>query len=418
MTICIHHRNQEPKRFFFMIMMTLLLFLLSSNDHQVLGRQSPTSNNNSNDLYKILGISKTASPNEIKKAYHQLALKNHPDKVPTSERKMAEKKFKRIAEAYETLSDTKKRKLYDQYGTASLDPTFHPTFNNNNNNHNNPFSGTQTFFFGGTPPPSSGNFGGFPRSSLFGNGGSGNQEGFTFDLGDILEEIMRGPSSSQQKRQQQQPTFSRRPGGGSNNKRRADFGNNQSGRNKNPHSTTTLPAKTQVVWCSLEDLMLGKTKQIRVKIPSSSSLSSSSNNNNIIEQIYTIHLKPGWKEGTKIKFPSSSKFPPIIFIIQQRKHSYLSRMNNDLYWKNCIISKYQSKHGAKLKLPLPDGELLEVITTTDQKKKNSIVSGDTMTIKGKGMPIRRNNNRDGNRNGDDDGECKRGDLIISFVVKD
>lgn len=65
------------------------------------------------DYYKILGIPSGANEDEIKKAYRKMALKYHPDK---NKEPNAEEKFKEIAEAYDVLSDPKKRSLYDQYG--------------------------------------------------------------------------------------------------------------------------------------------------------------------------------------------------------------------------------------------------------------------------------------------------------------
>jgi molecular chaperone DnaJ len=70
------------------------------------------------DYYSILGISKNASADEIKKAYRKNALKYHPDKNPGDA--SAEKQFKAISEAYEVLSDDKKRQIYDQYGADAL----------------------------------------------------------------------------------------------------------------------------------------------------------------------------------------------------------------------------------------------------------------------------------------------------------
>ena len=66
------------------------------------------------DLYEVLGVSRNAGQDEIKKAYRKLAVQFHPDKNPGN--KEAEEKFKEIAEAYAILSDADKRARYDRYG--------------------------------------------------------------------------------------------------------------------------------------------------------------------------------------------------------------------------------------------------------------------------------------------------------------
>jgi DnaJ-class molecular chaperone len=69
------------------------------------------------DYYKILGIPRNASEDDIKKAYRKLALKYHPDK---NKAPGAEEKFKEVAEAYEVLSDKRKRDIFDQCGEEGL----------------------------------------------------------------------------------------------------------------------------------------------------------------------------------------------------------------------------------------------------------------------------------------------------------
>ncbi|KAG0703833.1 DnaJ subfamily B member 2 [Chionoecetes opilio] len=71
------------------------------------------------DYYKILEVNRSASVADIKKAYRRLALKWHPDKNPDNQED-SNKKFKEISEAYEVLSDEKKRKIYDQFGKEGL----------------------------------------------------------------------------------------------------------------------------------------------------------------------------------------------------------------------------------------------------------------------------------------------------------
>jgi molecular chaperone DnaJ len=75
-------------------------------------------NKQKRDYYEILGVSKTAPADEIKKAYRKLALQFHPDRNPDN--KEAENKFKEAAEAYEVLSDVEKRKRYDQFGHQGM----------------------------------------------------------------------------------------------------------------------------------------------------------------------------------------------------------------------------------------------------------------------------------------------------------
>src|SRR2546430_16124970 len=72
------------------------------------------------DYYEVLGISRTATDDEIKKAYRKLALRYHPDKNPEN-RPEAEERFKELVEAYQVLSDAERRGLYDRFGHAAFE---------------------------------------------------------------------------------------------------------------------------------------------------------------------------------------------------------------------------------------------------------------------------------------------------------
>jgi molecular chaperone DnaJ len=117
------------------------------------------------DYYSILGVSKTASEEEVKKAYRKLAHQHHPDKAGGNEAK-----FKEINEAYQILSDKNKRAQYDRFGTAD------------------PMGG-----FGGGNPGAGGGFGGAQWGAGFPGGGfDPSQFGDMGDLGDIFESFFGG----------------------------------------------------------------------------------------------------------------------------------------------------------------------------------------------------------------------------------
>jgi DnaJ-class molecular chaperone len=106
------------------------------------------------DYYDVLGVAKSATEDDIKKAYRKLAMKYHPDRITEdSEKAAAEEKFKEAKEAYETLSDTTKKAQYDQHGHNGPDMFSHGTnhgfHTHTHSNVNEEFM--RTFFSDGSP---------------------------------------------------------------------------------------------------------------------------------------------------------------------------------------------------------------------------------------------------------------------------
>ncbi len=129
------------------------------------------------DYYEVLKVPRTATPDELKKAFRKLAMQLHPDKNPGD--KKAEEKFKEVNEAYETLSDPEKRQMFDQFGHAGTQAGFRP--------------GGSGPFGGGAGP-----FGGFTGAGGYGAaGGQGagqgpGQENMQDIFGDIFSDFFSG----------------------------------------------------------------------------------------------------------------------------------------------------------------------------------------------------------------------------------
>ena len=130
------------------------------------------------DYYELLGVTKSATAQEIKKAYRKKAIKHHPDKNQGD--KKSEEKFKEISQAYEVLSDTTKRGQYDQYGHDAF--TSAGRGGGGGGGFHDPFD-IFSQVFGGGGGRSSG--GGFSFEDLFGGGGGGSQRGGAMDGADL-----------------------------------------------------------------------------------------------------------------------------------------------------------------------------------------------------------------------------------------
>ncbi|KAH9950007.1 DnaJ-domain-containing protein [Amylocystis lapponica] len=355
------------------------------------------------DYYKLLGVSRDASDDEIKKAYKKMALKWHPDRNGGSE--AASKKFKEISEAFEVLSDKQKRTIYDQLGEEGLKGG------------------------GGAPPPGAGggfsNFGGFP-----GSGGSGPTFTFTsnspggFGSAADSHQLTRRRSSSEQ-------FFSGFGGMGGMGGMPSGFGrrgmssfagdedDNMDGsfsggmpggmpngarfsgtpRRPSSPSTPTAPEITRPLKISLEDLYSGTTKHLKV----GRRLMSGGTEDKVLE----IQISPGWKSGTKIRFPRAGNEQPngesqdLVFVVEEKPHERFVREGNDL---TCHVSlplvDALAGDGGKRTVEALDGRKLQV-----QIPHGVVKPGSQITVRGEGMPIRKEGS-----------VRKKGDLIVKWDV--
>ncbi|CAO4365427.1 unnamed protein product [Caenorhabditis nigoni] len=314
------------------------------------------------DYYKALGISKGATDDEIKKAYRKMALKYHPDK---NKDPGAENKFKEIAEAYDVLSDEKKKKIYDQFGEEGLKDGgpggpggaggggMHYEFRGDPMNI---FSS----FFGGSDPFGPGGAGMF---DLGGGGGAGGPNMFFMNQGGMDENI-----------------FGMHGGGGRRGHARQD------------------PAVLHDLHVSLEDVLKGTTKKMKItrKV-------MTDNAQRLEDKVLTVTIKPGWKSGTKITFPKEGDQHPnrtpadIVFVIKDKPHPKFKREGSDIKRVEKISLK-SALTGVEMNIPTLDGADYRLVL-------NEVIKpGTTRRLTGKGLPNPKS-------------PTHRGDLIIEFDVE-
>ncbi|EOA30971.1 hypothetical protein CARUB_v10014117mg [Capsella rubella] len=318
------------------------------------------------DYYNVLQVDRSASEDDLKKAYRKLAMKWHPDKNPNN-KKDAEAKFKQISEAYEVLSDPQKKAVYDQYGEEGLKGNVPP-----------PGAGGATYFSTGDGPTS---FRFNPRSaddifaeffgfsSPFGGGGGG--RGTRFSSGMFGDDMFA--------------SFGGEGGGGGGSM-------HHGGPRKAAPIENKLP-------CSLEDLYKGTTKKMRI----SREIADVSGKTMQVEEILTIDVKPGWKKGTKITFPEKGNEQPgvipadLVFIIDEKPHPVFTREGNDLVVTQ-KISLVEALTGYTVSLTTLDGRRLTVPVT------NVISPEYEEVVPKEGMPLQKD-------------QTKKGNLRIKFNIK-
>ncbi|XP_069936709.1 dnaJ protein homolog 1-like [Cherax quadricarinatus] len=384
------------------------------------------------NYYKILCLEKSASEEDIKKAYRKMALMYHPDKNKSF---FAEEKFKDIAEAYEVLSDKMKRKIYDMYGEKGLKrgegiPSsagdglhFRYTFSGNPKiifqqffGNSDPFS---TFLTGDVDSKHiiSGRYSfSFNESFEFSKpqySKSHYQENFNFNNDSSNpSDIFKSQDKSQNKINYQETLtafgFKKKdrnlislPAPFSVN----SFLSTMDEKMEIDEITTTssniseqsiiVSSKDLDLYVTLEEIYKGVTKKIKI---------IKRNNNCYEEKILIIDINPGMKNGTKIIFEhEGNKFPgknpeDVIFVIRDKPHQYFKRDGVNLQYT--------------AKLTLRDalcGTQVEIPTLTDEKVtlnlSNDIVRPQmTKCLPGYGLPYSKDFN-------------KKGNIIINFDIQ-
>jgi DnaJ family protein B protein 4 len=327
------------------------------------------------DYYSILGVSRDASPSQIKKAYHMLALKYHPDKNPTN-RDEAEKKFKDVSEAYDVLSDEKKKQVYDRFGEDGLKGGMPE----------------------GGPGGASGGAGGFPAGfSGFSGGGMPGGAQYTFSSDDAsrifsqffgssdpfsgggmdFQSAHGGPGLH---------SFFSGFGGGDDGGMAGMFGMGGGGprgrRRTQSESPGPKPPPVEFTYaCALEELATGTKKKFNVTRKTRQGADD--------PKTFEVVVQPGWKAGTKVTFENEGGYTggyggnaDLIFMLEEKPHSKFIRDGADLKY-TVQIPLRAALLGTTVQVKTIDGDTVQVpfpgITSTGRK----------MRVSGKGMPDRK-----------------------------
>jgi curved DNA-binding protein len=248
------------------------------------------------DFYKILGVSREASPQEIKKAYRQLAKELHPDRNPDD--KESEERFKDVSAAYAVVSDVEKRKLYDQFGEMGLREGFDPEAYQ---------AATQ----------GAGGFGGFDFGDIFGGAarGGGGQAGrhVEFDFEDLFGG--RGPGRG---------AYVRAP------QRGADIG-----------SEVTIDFRDAVLGCTRELSLRSAEgeRTLKVRIPAG------------VRNEGKIRLRGQGGLGAH-----GGPAGDLVLKVKVRKHPYFSMRGKQLHVR-VPVTPLEAYAGTKVTVPTPEGSV-------------------------------------------------------------
>lgn len=304
-------------------------------------------------LYDRLGVSSTATAEEIKKAYRKNALKNHPDKNPAGA-----EKFKEVSEAYEILSDPEKRKNYDNYGYDFITGKAGPPPQADD------MGGMPGGFGGmGGMPGGFGGGGGGARTFHFSTGPGGRSAGFGgfSDPKDIFAEFMRGGGAGMGGAGDDDDPFGAfggfggMGGGAPRSGGRGGF----SRRRTEPEVETTVVEKPLPV--SLEDIFNGATKKLKVQ---RKTYDAQTGKQSVEDKILSVPIKRGLKPGSKIKYPDMGDqveggTQDLHFIVKEKTHPLFTRDGDDIR-HNVEIDLKEALTGWKKTVQTIDGKQVSV----------------------------------------------------------
>jgi len=348
------------------------------------------------DYYQILGVSRSANDDELKKAYRKLALKYHPDK---NKDPGAEEKFKQIGEAYDVLSDPKKRRIYDQVGEEGLKgglgaggggTGFPEGFASSEmpggfsySYHGDPRATFQQFFGTNNPFES---FFGPAMGGVGGPGGPGGVEGMDIDLEHLLGGVRGGGGG---------------PGGGGG----GPFAPNRS---QTFHSSRGAkaahaqdPPIEKELQISLEDIARGTEKRMKITRRVYNEATGGFRQE---DKVLTLNIKRGWKAGTRVTFAREGDQVPgkvpadIAFVIRDKPHPTFARDGSDLVY-TAKVTLRDALCGAAIRVPtLLDGE-------REVNLRSEIVRpSTTKRLQGFGLPFPKE-------------PSKKGDLVVKFDIQ-